>query len=61
MDTSKPETSPLLIEQFADARAALQAAGIDVLNVPARSAMLRPNVLLQMLPAESFCKHIQPA
>jgi hypothetical protein len=61
MDTSKPGTSPLLIEQFDDARAALQAAGVDALNIPARSAMQRPNALLQMLSEEAFCKHIQPA
>lgn len=59
MDTSKPGTSPLLLEQFDDARAALQAAGINALDIPARSAMQRPNALLQMLMEEAFGNPIQ--
>jgi hypothetical protein len=59
MNTLRPGTSRLLIEQFDDARAALQAAGINALNIPARSAVQRPNALLQMLMKEAFCGSIE--
>lgn len=51
---------PSLIEQFADARAALQEAGFEALDIPARSTVQRPNALLQMLEEEALRNSTTP-
>lgn len=44
---------PSLMEQFDEARAALQEAGQAALDLPPRAALQRPNALLQMLEDEA--------
>ena len=61
MNTSTYGTPPLLMEQFEAVRAALQEAGINTLIIPERSAVQRPNALLQMLVHEAMCNPATPA
>lgn len=43
---------PTLAAQFAESRLALQQAGADALQIPARAGVQRPNAFVQMLESE---------
>ena len=43
---------PTLAAQFAESRLALQQAGVDALQIPARAGVQRPNAFVQMLESE---------
>jgi len=47
---------PTLAAQFAESRLALQQAGVDALQIPARADAQRPNAFVQMLEAEQLLK-----
>ena len=47
---------PTLAAQFAEFRLALQQAGVDALQIPARADVQRPNAFLQMLESEQLPK-----
>ena len=47
---------PTLAAQFAEFRLALQQAGVEALQIPARADVQRPNAFLQMLESEQLPK-----
>jgi len=51
---------PTLAAQFAESRLALQQAGVDALQIPARADVQRPNAFVQMLEAEQLPKSPAP-
>lgn len=54
------QQEPSLTAQFADLRMALQAAGVQELDIPKRSATQRPNAFVQMLEEEGLIKPKTP-
>ena len=51
---------PTLAAQFAEFRLALQQAGVEALQIPARADVQRPNAFVQMLEAEQLTKSPAP-